>query len=433
MDFLKAQQLNIMLIMGGVCGILAIMTLITKSLPRKTKCILTSMEVSAMLLLIFDRYAYIYRGDTSTLGFYMVRICNGMVYFLMLLIPFLVTRYLSDLLTGEGKLKKAPVQLRISETLFFGGVALLIVSQFTGLYYTFDSHNHYQRAPLHVICYIIPFLMVLLQEWSIIKNKKRIKRRLANSLIVSIALPTAASVLQLFFYGISLTNLMTVFVVIIFYIYELNYLSEAAERARMHEIEFYKQAQAKESELFEQTVEALAKAIDAKDKYTRGHSTRVAYYSRRIASETGLPEEVCGQVYFSALLHDIGKIGVSSAILNKVGKLTDQEFAQIKEHPISGDRILSNIKNAPFLKIGARSHHERYDGRGYPDGLAGENIPEIARIISVADAYDAMTSERSYRKPLEKIAVREELKNCAGTQFDPEFAEVILKIMDENS
>lgn len=433
MDFIKAHQLNIMLIMSGVCGILAIMTHITKSLPRKTKFILVSMEVSAMMLLIFDRYSYIYRGDTSTLGFYMVRIGNGMVYFFLLFIPFLVTGYLADVLANEGKLQKKPVQLVISDILFAAGVALLAVSQFTGLYYTFDSQNRYRRSPFNVICYIIPFLIVLLQEWSIIKYRKRIKRSLANSMIVSIALPTVASVLQIFIYGISLTTMMTAFVVIVFYTYALNFLSEAAERARMHEIESYRKAQKKEAELFEQTVEALAKAIDAKDKYTRGHSTRVAYYSRQIAIKAGLPDKACEQVYFSALLHDIGKIGVSSAIINKEGKLTDKEFEHIKEHPIAGDRILSGIKNAPFLSVGARSHHERYDGHGYPDGLAGEDIPQIARIISVADAYDAMTSDRSYRQPLEKDAVREELKNCAGTQFDPEFAEVMLQIMDETT
>ncbi|MBP5466621.1 MAG: HD-GYP domain-containing protein [Clostridia bacterium] len=222
----------------------------------------------------------------------------------------------------------------------------------------------------------------------------------------------------------------TALVVIVFYTYALNFLSEAAERAKQHELEFYKETQIKEAALFEQTTEALAKAVDAKDKYTSGHSIRVALYSRRIAKEAGLSDEKCWQVYFAALLHDIGKIGVRNSIINKTGRLTAEEYDQIKAHCYFGYKILSSIKQAPFLSVGARNHHERYDGSGYPDGLTGENIPEIARIIAVADAYDAMTSMRSYRAPLEKDAVRRELKNGMGTQFDPDFAAVMLRIMD---
>jgi HD-GYP domain-containing protein (c-di-GMP phosphodiesterase class II) len=136
-------------------------------------------------------------------------------------------------------------------------------------------------------------------------------------------------------------------------------------------------------------------------------------------------------VYFAALLHDVGKIGINDDIINKIGKLTDEEFRQIKTHPILGDQILSSIEQAPFLRVGAHYHHERFDGRGYPDGLTGDQIPEIARIIAVADAYDAMTSNRSYREPLDRDAVRAELETGAGTQFDPGYAEIMLQIMEE--
>ena len=431
MNFIKTYQLDIMLFMCGMCGILAVMILITRSLPRKTKFILAAMELSAMLLLFFDRLSYIYRGDASTLGFYMVRIGNGMVYFLSLFIPYLVTRYLSHVIKEEGKLGKASVQLKIADILFAVGVALLIISQFTGLYYTFDAQNNYHRSPAYMICYAVPVLIVLLQEWSIIKNRKSIKRSLANSMIVCIALPTVSSVLQIFTYGVSLANMTMALVVVGFYTYALNFLGEAAERARKHELEFYKQAREKEAAMFEQTTEALANAIDAKDKYTRGHSTRVALYAKRIAKEAGLTSEECNEVYFAALLHDVGKIGVRIDIINKAGRLTEEEFKSIKEHPILGDQILSSIKQAPFLSLGARYHHERYDGKGYPDGLSGENIPRIARIIAVADAYDAMTSARSYREPLPEEKVKEEFEKYAGTQFDPEFAQVMLRIINE--
>ncbi|MBQ7153523.1 MAG: HD domain-containing protein [Clostridia bacterium] len=430
MELLKAHQLDIMLFMCGVCGILAVMTAVTKALPHRTKRILALMEISAMLLLFLDRLCYLYRGDESVLGFYMVRICNGLVYLFLLIIPVLVSKFLSDVLVNDCGLQKPPVQIRISEFLFVAGVVLLIVSQFTGLYYTFDSHNNYQRSFWNPLCYVAPVLIVILQEWTIIRYRKLIKKSLFISMMICISLPTLASVAQIFAYGLSLTNLTTAFTVVVFYTYTLNYLSEASERARKHELEYYKEAKRKETALFEQTIEALANAIDAKDKYTHGHSARVAAYSKRIAQNAGLPEVTCEEVYFAALLHDVGKIGVSNDILNKVGPLTEPELKQIKNHPVLGSQILSSIKQAPFLKTGAQYHHERYDGHGYPEGLAGENIPEIARLISVADAYDAMTSLRSYRKPLSPEEVKTEFINGRGTQFDPVFTDVMLHIIE---
>ena len=431
MVFLRSIQLDIMVFMSGACGILALMTVLTKSLPRNTKRILASMETAAMLLLIFDRFAYVYVGSSSRFGFFMIRLSNGMVYFFLLFIPFLVTRYLSDVYVNEGKMKRAPRLLHACDVLFVIGSILLLIAPFTGLYYTIDADNHYHRATWHFLCYVIPFLIVLLQETVIILHRKRLPRRFVRSIFVSIALPTVASVVQIFFYGISLTNMTMVFIVIVFYTFALNFLSETAERARKRELEFYREQQKKESEMFEETTEALANAVDAKDKYTSGHSIRVAYYSRLIAKEAGLPDKTCEQVYFAALLHDVGKIGVPIGIINKIGKLTEEEYEQIKQHPVLGDQILSSIHQAPYLSVGARAHHERYDGRGYPDGLVGEDIPEIARVIAVADAYDAMTSYRSYRAPLDKHAVREELKKGIGTQFDPTFARVMLRLMDD--
>jgi len=433
MNFLLEYQLDIMMFMCGMCGILAVMTLLAGSLPRKTKIILTSMEISAMLLLLFDRFSYIFRGDTSTLGFWMVRVGNGMVYLMSLVIPFFVTRYLEDIYINinEAKVKSTPKMLVAADVVFAVGVVLVIVSQFTGLYYTFDAENNYQRAPLNMLCYAAPLIMVVLQEWSIIKHYKKIKRSLANSMIVFIALPMLSSVLQFFFYGVSIINMVTALVVCVFFSYALNYISEAAERAKEHELEFYKEAQKKEAAMFVQTTEALANAIDAKDRYTRGHSTRVALYAKKIAEKEGFDEKECDHIYFAGLLHDIGKIGIRYEIINKPGRLTDDEFDRIKAHSELGNKILSSIKQAPFLSVGAHYHHERYDGTGYPDGLKGEEIPQIARIISVADAYDAMTSIRSYREPLKKEKVREELKKGMGTQFDPEYARAMLEIMDE--
>ena len=179
-------------------------------------------------------------------------------------------------------------------------------------------------------------------------------------------------------------------------------------------------------------IKALAYAIDAKDKYTNGHSSRVAEYSKEIAAKYGYSDKEQDEIYIIGLLHDVGKIGIPDAIINKKNRLTDEEYAIIKKHPVIGTQILATIKEMPNLSNGARWHHERYDGKGYPDGLAGEDIPEVARIIAVADAYDAMTSHRSYRDTLPQNEVRAELERCKGGQFDPKFADIMISIIDED-
>lgn len=184
--------------------------------------------------------------------------------------------------------------------------------------------------------------------------------------------------------------------------------------------------------LFINVVQSLAEAIDAKDTYTNGHSGRVAEYSRRIAKRYGYTGKQLDNIYMMGLLHDVGKIGIPDAVINKPARLTDEEYFLIKEHPVKGAKILSNIKEMPKLANAARWHHERYDGHGYPDGLKGEEIMEEARIIAVADSYDAMTSRRSYRYPLPQSAVREEIANGRGTQFDPVFADIMLQMIDED-
>jgi len=181
-----------------------------------------------------------------------------------------------------------------------------------------------------------------------------------------------------------------------------------------------------------EVMEALAHTIDAKDEYTKGHSVRVARYSRMLAERLGLSAKDCENVYYMALLHDIGKIGVPNSIINSPSKLTDEEYAVIKTHPVVGYDILAEVKSRPDLSIGARWHHERFDGKGYPDGKKGEDIPFLARIIAVADSYDAMTSNRSYRKYMQQDEVRSEIEKNIGTQFDPDVAKCMLSIIDED-
>ncbi len=179
-------------------------------------------------------------------------------------------------------------------------------------------------------------------------------------------------------------------------------------------------------------IQTLARTIDAKDKYTNGHSQRVARYAREIAIHMGKSESEIKEIYYAGLLHDVGKIHVPDSIINKPSKLTNEEFSYIKLHPIAGHHILKTMTENPRIAQGAKWHHERYDGKGYPNGLEGENIPEIARIIGVADAYDAMTSYRSYRDVLPQETVKKEIEKGMGTQFDPEIAQIMVKMIDED-
>ena len=179
-------------------------------------------------------------------------------------------------------------------------------------------------------------------------------------------------------------------------------------------------------------IRSLSYAIDAKDRYTRGHSQRVADYSLAIAKRMKKSEEEQETIYFAGLLHDVGKIRVPESVINKPGKLTDEEFDQIRIHPVSGFHILRDIAKDERIGYGAKYHHERYDGTGYPNGLTGRNIPEIARIIGVADAYDAMASNRSYRNALAQDVVRQEIQRGKGRQFDPEIADIMLEMIDED-
>lgn len=184
--------------------------------------------------------------------------------------------------------------------------------------------------------------------------------------------------------------------------------------------------------LSDQIIYALAGAVDAKDEYTNGHSRRVADYAVQIAKRLGKDDAYREELYYMGLLHDVGKIGIPDEIIHKTTNLTEEEYNMIKEHPVIGYNILGTIRELPHLHIGARYHHERYDGTGYPDGLKGEQIPEQARILAVADSYDAMTSTRTYQGVKPQEYARNEILRGRGTQFDPVMADVMLEMIDED-
>ena len=414
-----------MLVLAGVCFAVTLCGVVSRT-AKFRKLALIVMCLSATMLMVADRYAYIYRGDETVTGYYMVRISNFVTFLCPLLIAHSYNWYISDFIKSKVADLKTPLRLRINEILAFCGIVLLVISQFTGLYYTFDEHNRYQRSSGYLFSVVIPLAMWIVIVSAVLKYRKNFNRLMVTTLVVFSLVPIVAAFVQFFCYGISVTNLTLATLVVVLRLVEIIDTGKELANANKREREIQKH-------LFEETALALANAIDAKDAYTHGHSTRVAEYSRKIAELAGKSEQECEEIYYAGLLHDVGKIGVPEAIITKEGRLTDEEFEMIKKHPAFGADILKDISEYPYLSIGARHHHERYDGKGYPDKLVGTDIPDIARIIAVADSYDAMTSKRSYRKTIPQQKVREEFVSCAGTQFDPQYANIMIHLIDSDT
>jgi len=186
-------------------------------------------------------------------------------------------------------------------------------------------------------------------------------------------------------------------------------------------------------DLFISSLSSLINALEAKDPYTKGHSLRVCDTATKIAEHEYGISPITKEIELTGKLHDIGKVGIRDIVLDKPGKLTNEEFNHIKEHPVIGERILSPFDKLKSVAKGVRHHHERYDGKGYPDGLKGEKIPISSRIITIADSYDAMTSVRPYRLPMDPESAAEEIKRNSGTQFDPYLGETFIELFKTGS
>ena len=313
---------------------------------------------------------------------------------------------------------------------------LLLTNPFTHLVFEYDEAGNYIHKELFIlVAYGFPILIFLLGSVYMMIHWKDYKLSQVYTMIASMVGAGIIFFLQMVFFDDMLITFFvaSLGVLIIYLSLETPDYEKLIETMQeLHDAKEREAASKAKERLSQEIMLALSQAVDAKDHYTNGHSLRVAEYSRAIAKRAGKSEAECEDIFCMGLLHDVGKIGVHEDILNKEGKLSDEEFAAIKTHPVVGYEILQTITEIPGLSTGARCHHERWDGKGYPDGLMGIEIPEEARIICIADCYDAMTSKRSYSVPKSQADVRAEIERCKGTQFDPDLADVMIAIIDDD-
>ena len=314
---------------------------------------------------------------------------------------------------------------------------LLLTNPLTGWVFTYDSQGNYIHEKLFVpVAYGFPILFFFIGCLYMVTHTEKYRKAQIRSMGIASIVAGSMFLIQMLYFDDMLITLFiaSLGVLVIFLSLETpDYVRLLEARAELTEAKEREAALKVKEKLSTEMMLAFSKAVDAKDHYTNGHSQRVAIYASEIAKRMGKSKAEQDEIYALGLLHDIGKIGIPVGIINKKGKLKDEEFEVIKTHTVIGWEILQSIKELPKLSTGAKWHHEKYDGTGYPDGLSGKDIPEEARIICVADCYDAMTSKRSYSSPRSQAEVRKEIERCMGTHFDPDIAKYMLDMIDEDT
>lgn len=430
-EFIKANQLNIMLILCGACGILTFLLCITRFLEIRRKWILILMELVAMVLLWFDRLAYIYSGNITAKGFVMVRLSNFMVFFLTPAVVLVFNLFIRDYLTNEGGKTNLPRRLDFVGAISAIGMILAVVSGFTGLYYYFDEGNIYHRGSGFLIAYIIPVVCPLMQYTVIRQYRKSFSKLIYTSMILYIYVPIVCGVLQIFFYGISIVNMSMVAVSISLYVFTYMDINNAIEHAHEIEMQNMQGEQRRMKRLFDQIAKAFVMAVEKKDDYMQGNAVKEAEYAKKLALMAGKSEEESDKFYYAALLHDVGMIGIPDAVIKNDTDPDQYDYETFRQKPVIGKEILSNITEYPYLSLGAAYSHERYNGTGYPEGLKGSEIPEIARVVAIADAYVTMTTPKRYRDAKPDFVAREAFVKGSGAEFDPIYADLMVKIIDD--
>ena len=417
-----------------ICLILLFYQLIERRSNNKSNKWFTFMVLCNSAMLVGDLCDWTLGGIPGAFPYYAQGIFSIVVYFAASgLLLFSLYGWLISYI--RQKIDISPNWLRVGIALSAIQVLIALAAPIIRVAYI-DADNYYQRGKLFPLTQVCPYIVYVLSFYLMIRYRRAFKKRERIYLGIFIVIPLFAELIQVMTYKYSTLNVacsLGLIMVFTFIQSERKLDDEYKVRGQIiDENKRLEELQQYQENLSSQLIDVLCSTVEAKDQYTRGHSQRVAQYAREIMYRMGGDEKVLQEVYYIGLLHDVGKISIDDSIINKKGRLTEEEYEQIKLHTVAGYQILKHVDVIPDLAIGARWHHERYDGTGYPNGLAGDNIPLIARIISVADAYDAMTSNRSYHKIMPQSVVREEISRGMGRQFDPAIARIMLEMIDED-
>ncbi len=416
-----------------ICAILAFYQLAARH-KAKNHNWLTAMIVGNIIMLAGDITDRVLAGNMSPWVFYLEVIVSVIIYYIAAgLLLFSTFGWVYSYIKNRDNI--SAVWMRVATILTGLQVIAAFLQQPLKMNYIDESH-HYVFGSFYIVGFVLPYAVYIMAVIILIKYFRVFEKRERYYLTIFLTIPVIAQVLQIVQTRFLLFNAAVTLGLIILVLFVQSQREYEMERqlnvAAQDEKASLEQVRKRQEGLSRQLIDTLCGAVEAKDLYTRGHSLRVAQYAREIMYRLGGTEAEQQEVYYIGILHDIGKISVRDEIINKNGRLTDDEYEQIKLHTIAGYQILRGVDMIPDLAVGARWHHERYDGKGYPNGLSGENIPLIARIISVADAYDAMTSNRSYHTIMPQSVAREQIEKGMGTQFDPKIAQIMLDMIDED-
>ena len=368
-------------------------------------------------------------------------VLNGIYFFSLVILTFSVTKFYMTFMN----LSKTYMNVLnvIINVLVMVSLVALIINVKTGIFFTF-RHGYYEPGKMYSMCYFMPVIYFLLTFVSLIAGRKGVSRKNFIFLLAGLLIAPSGAVIQFFRRpDILLSNATTVYALSLGSLtLETPAYAELVQKKHEHDElndhleekadEVVKEAETKSQEenvFSEQIMNVISKTIDYSN-HTDGDKARLsAEASKKTAIEMGYSEDFASDIYYMAIVHDVGMIGIPDEILEKDGLYTDDERKAMQKHTLIGFKIVSNITQINNIGIAARWHHERYDGTGYPDGLKGDAIPIEARIVGVADAYYGMTGERTYKKKMTEEEARAELRRCSGSQFDPRVVEAFLKVV----
>ena len=432
-DFIRTYQLDIMLALSAACLSFVVLLFFTQSLDKRRKTILIYMELSATLLLLFDRQAYLYSGVLTKTGYIMVRVSNFLVFFMTTAVILIFNYYIINLIKDYDKSYKIPKRLQFVTIGCLIQLLLVVASQFNDFIYYIDENNIYHRGKGFLLCYILPVVCPFIQYSVIVRFKRFFSKLIYTSLILYITVPITVALIQIFTYGISIVNMSLVAVSISLYIFAYLDINRTVARAHQIEIGKLKEDELRMKRLFNQTANSFVKAMEQKGIYEKGYIFNLANLARAIAEGAGNEPDKCDEVYYAALLYNVGTLCLPDVVILNKNAPSPADELLIKEIPILSSNILSGIDEYPFLKNAAKYCHENYDGSGYPDGLKGNNIPQAARIIAVAESYIKMTGSGDDEEALPYIIMREEFIKNAGIIYDPIYANIMIHLMDKEN